>query len=86
MIFPLVVVGIGILCSMIGLLAVRKSAVKEPAQAGGRDPGDIAMGQLNVGYLHDTPALAAIGIVGVSYAALSRVAGNAHWWSFASPG
>ncbi|HEY7779879.1 MAG TPA: sodium/proton-translocating pyrophosphatase, partial [Ktedonobacterales bacterium] len=36
-IFPLVVVGVGILCSMVGLLAVRKSAVKEPGQAGDKD-------------------------------------------------
>src|SRR5258707_10826910 len=49
-IFPLVVVGLGIIASMVGLLMVQKSRVKEPAQAGGKDPGEIAMDQLNVGY------------------------------------
>ena len=49
-IFPLVAVGLGIISSLIGLAVVRKSGVREPGQAGGRDPGDIAMGQLNKGY------------------------------------
>ncbi len=82
-IFPLVAVGIGIVCSMIGLLAVRKSAVKEPAQAGGRDPGDIAMAQLNVGYFV-TAALAALGVFGASYVLLGPT--NSHWWAFGLAG
>jgi K(+)-stimulated pyrophosphate-energized sodium pump len=82
-IFPLVAVGVGLLCSMIGLLSVRKSAVKEPSQAAGRDPGEIAMGQLNVGY-YVTAALAAIGIFGASYILLQPT--NAHWWAFGLAG
>ncbi|HEX8036263.1 MAG TPA: sodium-translocating pyrophosphatase [Ktedonobacterales bacterium] len=81
-IFPLVVVGLGILCSMVGLLMVRKSAVREPAQAGGKDPGEIAMGQLNVGY-YTTAALSAITIFGASYFLLGS---NAYWWAFGLAG
>src|SRR5260370_30164286 len=44
-IFPLVVVGLGIIASMVGLLMVQKSRVKEPAQASGKDPGEIALAQ-----------------------------------------
>jgi K(+)-stimulated pyrophosphate-energized sodium pump len=84
-IFPLVVVGVGILCSMVGLLVVRKSRVKEPGQAGGKDPGEIAMGQLNVGY-YTTAILAIFGIVVVSYLLLGKAAGSAHWWTFAIAG
>ncbi|HEV2239375.1 MAG TPA: sodium-translocating pyrophosphatase, partial [Ktedonobacterales bacterium] len=80
--FPLVVVGVGIFCSMIGLLMVRKSAVREPSQAGGKDPGEIAMGQLNVGYF-TTAFLSAIGIIAVAYLMLGF---NAHWWVFAAAG
>jgi K(+)-stimulated pyrophosphate-energized sodium pump len=80
--FPLVVVGVGIVCSMVGLLVVRKSAVKEPGQAGGKDPGEIAMGQLNIGY-YTTAFLSAIGIVVVAYLMLGS---NAHWWVFAAAG
>jgi K(+)-stimulated pyrophosphate-energized sodium pump len=83
--FPLVVVGVGIICSMIGLLMVRKSAVKEPGQAGGKDPGEIAMGQLNVGY-YATAILAIIGIFVVAYLLLGNAAGNAHWWAFGLAG
>ncbi len=82
-IFPLVAVGIGIICSMVGLLSVRKSAVTEPAQAGGRDPGDIAMGQLNVGYFV-TAGLAALGVFGASYVLISPT--NSHWWAFGIAG
>jgi K(+)-stimulated pyrophosphate-energized sodium pump len=82
-IFPLVGVGVGLICSMIGLLSVRKSAVREPEQAGGRDPGEIAMGQLNVGY-YVTAALAAIGVFGASYILLQPT--NAHWWAFGLAG
>jgi K(+)-stimulated pyrophosphate-energized sodium pump len=81
-IFPLVVVGVGILCSMIGLLMVRKSAVREPGTAGGKDPGEIAMGQLNVGY-YTTAVLAAIGIFVVSALMLRS---NSHWWAFGIAG
>jgi K(+)-stimulated pyrophosphate-energized sodium pump len=77
--FPLVVVGIGIVCSMLGLAVVRKSAVREPGQAGGKDPGEIAMGQLNVGYF-TTAFLSAVGIVALSYFLLGS---NAHWWAYA---
>jgi K(+)-stimulated pyrophosphate-energized sodium pump len=80
--FPLVVVGVGIFCSMIGLLMVRRSAVREPGQAGDKDAGEIAMGQLNVGY-YTTAALSAIGIVAVAYLLLRS---NAHWWVFAAAG
>jgi K(+)-stimulated pyrophosphate-energized sodium pump len=80
--FPLVVVGVGIVCSMGGLLMVRKAAVREPGQAGGKDPGEIAMGQLNVGY-YTTAFLSAIGIVAVAYLMLGF---NAHWWVFAAAG
>jgi K(+)-stimulated pyrophosphate-energized sodium pump len=84
-IFPLVVVGVGIVCSALGLLAVRKGAVREPGQAGGKDPGEIAWGQMNFGYL-TTATLSAIGIVAVSYLLLGQAAGNAHWWAYAIAG
>jgi K(+)-stimulated pyrophosphate-energized sodium pump len=82
-IFPLVVVGLGIIASMIGLLMVRKSSVREPAQAGGKDPGEIAMGQLNVGYFV-TAFLSAVAIVAASYFLLQPT--NAHWWAFGLAG
>ncbi|HEY7833037.1 MAG TPA: sodium-translocating pyrophosphatase [Ktedonobacterales bacterium] len=80
---PLVVVGVGILCSMGGLLAVRKSRVREPGQAGGKDPGEIAWDQLNFGYL-TTALLAAIGIVLATYFLLSPATKD--WWYFAIAG
>ncbi len=83
-IFPLVVVGLGIVASMIGLIMVRKSAVREPGQAGSKDPGEIAMGQLNVGY-YTTAALSAVGIVAASYLMFGGVA-RVHWWAFAVAG
>ncbi|MBF6589556.1 MAG: sodium-translocating pyrophosphatase, partial [Ktedonobacterales bacterium] len=83
--FPLVVVGIGILCSMIGLMVVRKSRVREPGQAGGKDPGEIAMGQLNVGF-YTTAALAIVGIFVAAYLLLGQAAGNSHWWAFGLAG
>ena len=82
-IFPLVVVGLGILCSLVGLAMVRKSAVREPGQAGGRDPGEIALGQLNVGY-YTTATLSAIAIFGASYFLLSPVTDK--WWAFGLAG
>jgi K(+)-stimulated pyrophosphate-energized sodium pump len=84
-IFPLVVVGVGIICSMIGLLVVRKSRVKEPGQAGDKDPGEIAMGQLNVGY-YTTAIFSVIGIFIVAYLLLGQAAGNQHWWAFGVAG
>jgi K(+)-stimulated pyrophosphate-energized sodium pump len=80
-IFPLVVVGLGIFCSLIGLLVVRKSAVREPGQGGGRDPGQIAMGQLNVGY-YTTATLAIIGIIAAAYFLLGPTMPT-NWWAFA---
>jgi K(+)-stimulated pyrophosphate-energized sodium pump len=82
-IFPLVVVGVGILCSLIGLFVVRKSTIREPSQAGGRDPGQIAMGQLNNGY-YLTAFLSAVGIVLVSYYLLGSE--TSKWWVFALAG
>jgi K(+)-stimulated pyrophosphate-energized sodium pump len=82
-IFPLVVVGLGILCSLIGLAVVRKSGVKEPEQAGGRDPGEIAMGQLNKGY-YWTAALSAVGICAAAYFLLGPVTSS--YWVFALAG
>ena len=84
-IFPLVVVGVGIICSMIGLLVVRKSRVKEPGQAGGKDPGEIAMGQLNVGF-YTTAALSIVAIFVLTYLLLGNAAGNTHWWAFGLAG
>jgi K(+)-stimulated pyrophosphate-energized sodium pump len=80
-IFPLVVVGLGLLCSGIGLIVVRKGGVREPGEAGGRDPGVIAMGQLNKGYFV-TAALAALAIVAAAYGLLGAN-GYTSWWLFA---
>lgn len=76
-IFPLVVVGLGIICSLIGTLVVRKSQAMEPANAGNRDPGDIAMGKMNQGY-YVTSVLSAISI----FIAAGLLLGSAtdHWW------
>ncbi|MGH2514661.1 MAG: sodium-translocating pyrophosphatase, partial [Ktedonobacterales bacterium] len=84
-IFPLVVVGVGIICSMVGLLVVRKSRVKEPGQAGDKDAGEIAMGQLNVGF-YTTAALSIIGIFLLSYLLLGNAAGSSRWWVFGIAG
>ncbi len=81
--FPLVVVGLGILCSLLGLATVRRNSVKEPGQAGGRDAGEIAMGQLNVGY-YTTAFASAICIFGASYFLLSPV--SSMWWAFGLAG
>jgi K(+)-stimulated pyrophosphate-energized sodium pump len=48
--FPIVVGSFGLIASAIGLLWIRPSGVKEPNQAVGKDPGDVAMQQLNIGY------------------------------------
>jgi K(+)-stimulated pyrophosphate-energized sodium pump len=64
--FPLVMSAFGLIASSIGLLSVRKSAVIEPDKAAGRDPGDIAMRQLTIGYWI-TCILAGIGVFVGSY-------------------
>jgi K(+)-stimulated pyrophosphate-energized sodium pump len=76
-IFPLVVVGLGIICSLIGVLVVQKSRSMEPGGAGGRDPGDIAMGKMNQGY-YVTSILSAIGIFVVADLLLGSA--TDHWW------
>ena len=48
--FPLVVRAFGLLASALGLLWIRPSVVTEPDKAAGKDPGEIAMNQLNIGY------------------------------------
>jgi K(+)-stimulated pyrophosphate-energized sodium pump len=48
--FPLVVRAFGLIASALGLLWIRPSVVVEPDKAAGRDPGEIAMNQLNIGY------------------------------------
>src|SRR5205814_1443160 len=48
--FPLVVRAFGLIASAIGLLWIRPSVVIEPDKAAGRDPREIAMHQLNIGY------------------------------------
>ncbi len=48
--FPLVVRAFGLIASALGVLWVRPSVVVEPDKAAGRDPGEIAMRQLNIGY------------------------------------
>jgi K(+)-stimulated pyrophosphate-energized sodium pump len=76
-IFPLVVVGLGIFCSLLGVLLVRKSQTMEPGRSGGRDPGEIAMGKMNQGY-YVSSILSAIGI----FLAAGLLLGGAtdHWW------
>src|SRR5438874_3574231 len=59
--FPLVVRAFGLIASAIGLLWIRPSVVTEPDKAAGKDPGEIAMNQLNIGYFI-TCGLSIIGI------------------------
>jgi len=80
-IFPLVVVGLGLIASLIGLLTVRAKSVIEPGQGEGRDIGAIAMSRLNAGY-YVTAALSAVFIVGASYFIL----GGNQWYWFAGAG
>jgi K(+)-stimulated pyrophosphate-energized sodium pump len=61
MLFPLVLGAFGLVASAIGVLSVRASAVVEPERASGRDPGQIAMQRLNVGY-YITCALSLAGM------------------------
>ncbi len=64
--FPLVVRAFGLIASAIGLLWIRPSVVIEPDKAAGRDPGEIAMNQLNIGYFI-TCGLSVIGVFLGSY-------------------
>ncbi|GER86739.1 K(+)-insensitive pyrophosphate-energized proton pump [Dictyobacter vulcani] len=64
--FPLVVRAFGLIASAVGLLYVRPSVVIEPDKAAGRDPGEIAMKQLNIGY-YITCGLSVIGVFLGSY-------------------
>jgi len=64
--FPLVVRAFGLIASAIGLLWIRSSVVTEPDKAAGKDPGEIAMNQLNIGYFI-TCALSIAGVFLVSY-------------------
>lgn len=59
--FPLVVRAFGLIASMLGLLYIRPSVVTEPDKAAGKDPGEIAMNQLNIGYFI-TCGLSVIGV------------------------
>jgi K(+)-stimulated pyrophosphate-energized sodium pump len=79
-IFPLVVVGLGIVASLIGLFAVRSTGLREPSADSSRDAGAIAMGRLNVGY-YVTAAFAALGMIGASWALLGD-----KWYYFAAAG
>ena len=64
--FPLVVRAFGLIASAIGLLWIRPSVVTEPDKAAGKDPGEIAMNQLNIGYFI-TCGISIIGVFLVSY-------------------
>ncbi len=75
--FPLVMGSFGIIASSIGLLWIRPSVVVEPENANGRDPGDIAMGQLNIGY-YITCFLSAIGMFVGTYLLLNVTTSNNH--------
>src|SRR5438270_2601770 len=59
--FPLVVRAFGLIASALGLLWIRPSVVTEPDKAAGRDPGVIAMNQLNIGY-YITCVLCIVGV------------------------
>jgi K(+)-stimulated pyrophosphate-energized sodium pump len=68
--FPLVVRAFGLIASAIGLLYIRPSVVVEPNKAEGRDPGEIALKQLNIGYWI-TCFLSGIGVMVGSYLLLN---------------
>lgn len=61
MLFPLVLGAFGIIASSLGVLFIRPSAVVEPGQGDGRDPSQVAMNQLNLGY-YISCFVSAIGI------------------------
>ncbi len=75
--FPLVVRAFGLIASALGLLWVRPSVVTEPDKAAGKDPGEIAMKQLNIGYFI-TCGVSVLGVFAASYLLLnsSGVIGN----------
>jgi K(+)-stimulated pyrophosphate-energized sodium pump len=75
--FPLVVRAFGLIASALGLLWVRPSVVVEPDKAAGRDPGEIAMKQLNIGYFI-TCGFSIVGIFLGSYLLLNNgtITGN----------
>src|SRR5713226_9193763 len=52
--FPLVVRAFGLIASGLGLLWIRPSVVTEPDKAAGKDPGEIAMKQLNIAFVYIT--------------------------------
>jgi len=70
--FPLVVRAFGLIASAIGLLYIRPSVVVEPDKAAGRDPGEIAMAQLNIGYF----ITCGLSIVGVFFASFLLLNGQ----------
>src|SRR5579885_2695293 len=70
--FPLVVRAFGLIASALGLLWIRPSVVIEPDKAAGKDPGEIAMQQLNIGYFI-TCGLSVIGVFLGSYLLLGGV-------------
>jgi K(+)-stimulated pyrophosphate-energized sodium pump len=76
--FPLVVRAFGLIASAFGLLYVRPSVVTEPDKAAGKDPGEIAMNQLNIGY-YITCGVSIVGIFLGSFLLLNsgNITGNA---------
>src|SRR5437763_10903049 len=68
--FPLVVRAFGLIASALGLLWIRPSIVTEPDKAAGKDPGEIAMQQLNIGYFI-TCGISIIGVFLGSYLLLN---------------
>ncbi len=80
-IFPLVVVGFGIIASLIGLFAVRATGLNAQKASDDKNLGAIAMSRLNVGY-YVTAGLSILGIVGASWAMLDKN----NWFYFAIAG
>ena len=62
----------GLIASMVGLLYIRPSVVTEPDKAAGKDPGVIAMNQLNIGYFI-TCAISIVGVFLGSYLLLNGI-------------
>jgi K(+)-stimulated pyrophosphate-energized sodium pump len=71
--FPLVVRAFGLIASTVGLLYVRPAVVIEPDKAAGRDPGEIAMKQLTIGYW----ITCGLSIIGVFLGSFLLLNGNA---------
>jgi K(+)-stimulated pyrophosphate-energized sodium pump len=89
MLFPLVLGAFGIIASAIGVLFIRPSSVVEPDKAEGRDPSQIAMNQLNIGY-YITCAISIVGIFAGCYLLMHDSGVDANygipvwlWYSFA---